>query len=75
MAPGCFVEHARGEDGGGGGSGEPLAGLVHEEHAVGVAVEGEAHVEPAGQHPRLEVSLVGRYRVPIKWTDSELSQY
>ena len=34
-------------------------GLVDHEHTVGVTVEGEAQVEPAGDHPGAKITLVG----------------
>jgi hypothetical protein len=43
----------------GGRAREATAGLVDHEDAVGVAVEGEAEVEPAGDHAGLQVELVG----------------
>ena len=41
-------------------AGQPDAQLVDDEHAVGVAVEGQADVEAAGLHPGPQVALVGR---------------
>ena len=49
-----------GEDRGRRRAGQPDAVLVDDEHPVGVAVEGQPDVEPAGAHPRLQVALVGR---------------
>jgi hypothetical protein len=39
---------------------QTAAGLVDDEHPVGVAVERQTEVEPAGHDAGLEVALVGR---------------
>ncbi len=38
---------------------EPAAGLVDDEHPVGVTVEGQAEVESTGDDPGAQVALVG----------------
>ena len=40
--------------------GQAGAGLVDDEHPVGIAVERQADVEPAGHHPGAQVALVRR---------------
>ena len=60
VAPGSSAEDAGGEDGRGGGAGQAPARLVDEEHAVGVAVEGQADVGAVASDPGLQVALVGR---------------
>ena len=53
-------QHAGGQHGRGGGAGQAAAGLVDDEHPVGVAVEGQPDVGAHRQDPGLEVALVGR---------------
>ena len=60
MPPGRAAQHGGGEDRRRRRAGQPDPQLVDDEHPVGVAVEGQPDVEPAGQHPGPQVALVGR---------------
>ena len=48
------LQHACRQDRGGGAAAQASPGLVHQEDAIGVAVEGQAHVGAGGQHPGLQ---------------------
>ena len=60
VAPGCERKHRRSQQRGGGRAAEPSAGLVDDEHAVGVAVERQADIEATRHDACLEIALVGR---------------
>ena len=53
-----LVEHTDRDDGGGGGAGHGLTQLVHEEHAIRVAVEREPDIRAHLQHARLQIAQV-----------------
>ena len=53
------AQHGSRQQRGCGRATEAAAGLVDDEHAVGITVEGETYIEAARHNPRLQVALVG----------------